>query len=145
MTEKLTGSMEDYLEAIHVLAEQKSKVRVKHIADFLGVSRPSVVSAVSHLHEKGLVEHARYGDVRLTERGGEVAREIYGRHVILRRFLQAFLGLPRLLAERDACRMEHLLDPRTVERIEAFLDYLETSEDSQEWLAGFQRYVDGPQ
>jgi Mn-dependent DtxR family transcriptional regulator len=41
--------------------------------------------------------------------------------------------------------MEHLLDPRTVERIEAFLDYLETSEDSQEWLAGFQRYVDGPQ
>ena len=38
----MTSSLEDYLEAVFVLSNQKDNVRVTDIAEFLGVSKPSV-------------------------------------------------------------------------------------------------------
>ncbi len=142
MVRPLTNSLEDYLEAIYVLDQQKERVRVKHIADFLGVSRPSVVSAVTALGVRGLVQHAPYADVRLTPEGRQRGEAIYGRHVMLRRFLEELLGLPRELAERDACRLEHLLAQQSLERIAAFLTFLEGSPDARRLIARFQAGLD---
>lgn len=138
MVRALTDSLEDYLEAIYVLGQQKDRVRVKHIADFLGVSRPSVVSAVSALGSRDLVHHVPYGDVRLTPEGQQRAAAIYQRHLLLRRFLEELLGLPRDVAERDACRLEHLLAQPSIERIAAFLAFLEGSPDARRLVAEFQ-------
>jgi len=121
MSKKLSGSMEDYLESILVLRERKTKVRVTDIAAFLSVSRPSVVSALALLKEKGLVVQLPYGDVRLTEQGEEEAQEIYGKHVAIRRFLHEFLGVDREIAEEDACRIEHLLHQETIQRMRALV------------------------
>ena len=142
MTLELSGSKEDYLESILILREQKQRVRVTDIARFLGVSRPSVVAAVTYLEDRSFVEHERYGDVRLTPKGERKARGIYARHVAIRRFLHEFLGLDREVAERDACRMEHLLAPETVSRMQKFLEFIESHEGNPPpWLARFRDFA----
>ncbi|MCL6465145.1 MAG: metal-dependent transcriptional regulator [candidate division WOR-3 bacterium] len=117
----LGESLEDYLEAILLLGAQKRPVRVKDIAHFLGVSRPSVVNALNQLKNKGLVRHEHYGDVELTIRGQNYATTIYQRHHLLEQFLHQVLGVSARIAAQDACRLEHALSPETARRLLGFV------------------------
>jgi len=118
---EITSNMEDYLEAIHEIAEQAEdgEARVKDIAGALGVTRPSVVGMLKHLAEHGLVAHDHYGGVGLTAKGAKLARQTAERHGVLRNFLEEVLGLDAEVAEEDACRMEHTLSPETIDRFVA--------------------------
>ncbi len=126
MTEQLElgQSAEDYLEAVFVVAQSGSRVRVTDIADRLAVSKPSVVSALSALEGKGLVRHERYGSVELTARGAVLAQEVYRRHRLLQEFLRDVLGVPDEIAAEDACRMEHVLSPETLERLVRLVEFM---------------------
>ena len=115
-------SAEDYLEAVLVLEHKERLVRVTGLARHLGVSKPSVVSALAGLDSKGLVRHERYGAVELTDAGRQRALETYRRHRLLRGFLEEVLQVTPDTAEKDACRMEHDLSPETVERLLKFVD-----------------------
>ena len=55
----LTTSMEDYLEAISILEEDKKYVRVRDIARHMKVKMPSVTGALKSLTERKLVNHER--------------------------------------------------------------------------------------
>jgi len=114
---RLGRSAEDYLEAVHVAARTGEPVRVTDIARQLGVSKPSVVSALAGLEAQGLVRHERYGVVELTEAGRDAAETVYDRHRLLLEFLRDVLGVPGEVAARDACEIEHVLSPETVERL----------------------------
>lgn len=118
---KLGESGEDYLEAIFILEKKASPVRVKEIARFLGVSRPSVVEALQILKDKGLVKHEYYGGVELTAAGRLQGGLIYKRHIILERFLSEVLGVSTKVAAVDACRLEHSLSEETARRLLGFV------------------------
>jgi DtxR family Mn-dependent transcriptional regulator len=107
----LSASLEDYLEAILGLERVSRVARVSEIAVRLSVSRPSVTGALKHLGTRGLVCHAPYGHVTLTEEGARVAREVERRHVLIRDFLVGVLDIPLDKAETTACRLEHVLEP----------------------------------
>jgi DtxR family Mn-dependent transcriptional regulator len=109
--EALSASLEDYLEAILQLERASRVARVSEIAEQLEVSRPSVTGAMKALASRGLVSHARYGHVTLTEEGSVIAVEVERRHVAIRDFLTGVLGVPAGKAEIAACRMEHVLEP----------------------------------
>jgi DtxR family Mn-dependent transcriptional regulator len=138
----LTESKEDYLEAILVIGSDGKWVRVRDLAKYLKVKMSSVAAAVKSLAEKGLVNHEKYGYIELTEDGLTVAKKIYARHKALYKFLHEFLGLDKAVAFRDACRMEHALDKKTMERVLKFLEFIETSPDPgrPEWLKHFDYY-----
>lgn len=109
--EALTASQEDYLKAI-LQAERSSRVaRVSEIALHLGVSQPSVTGALKNLRGRGLVCHAPYGHVTLTEEGKEIALEVERRHEAIRCFLIDVLSIDEDRAEATACRLEHVLEP----------------------------------
>jgi len=112
---------EDCLEATLVLGREGGPVRVTALASRLGVSKPSVVSALAGLGAKGLVRHEKYGGVELTPRGRRLARETDCRHRLVRTFLSGVLGVSEPTAELDACRIEHNLSPETVSRLVAFV------------------------
>ena len=59
----MTSSLEDYLEAVFILSKQKGNVRLTDIAEFLGVSKPSVNRAIKTLTQNGFLEHITYGDI----------------------------------------------------------------------------------
>lgn len=112
----MTQSLEDYLETVSFLADEGG-VRVTDIAVRLGVSKPSVLSALKALEERGLLEHERYRGVALTQEGARRAMEIRERHTFLTAFLRDVVGVSEETAERDACRMEHVLSDETLARM----------------------------
>ena len=120
MPEKMSQSLEDYLEAIYRLS-LSIEVRVTDIAADLSLSKPSVNRAVNALKEQGYVEHEYYGKITLTETGTEKGKEVYKRHLLLKSFLMTQLGVDRETAETDACRMEHVMSETTVKHL---IDYI---------------------
>ena len=120
-----TASMEDYLEAIAKLAEGKKVVKVKQLSQTLGVKMPSVTSALKKLSQQELVEHERYGHIKLTPEGDEVARDVIYRHEALTRFFAQALGISRETAEEDACKIEHVISSLSMERLAKFVEFME--------------------
>ncbi len=120
-----TASMEDYLEAIAKLGEGRKVVKVKQLSQMLGVKMPSVTSALRKLSGQELVEHEKYGHIKLTPEGDEVARAVIYRHEALTRFFAQALGINREIAEEDACKIEHVISPLSVERLAKFVEFTE--------------------
>ncbi|GMV81295.1 MAG: hypothetical protein AMXMBFR7_24790 [Planctomycetota bacterium] len=121
----LSANMEDYLEAIYCLSEDKGVCRASAVAELLGVKRPSVSKALKRLKAQGLVTHSPYGEVGMTLRGQQLARQQVRIHRVLTRFMTGVLRLPEELAEHDACLIEHAISHETVERLVEFIDHLE--------------------
>lgn len=138
---RLSSQMEDYLEAIYHLCHTQGVARVKAIADRLDVTNPSVVGAIRRLKERNLVIQERYGYVRLTGEGEEIAGAILHRHEVLSKFLEEILGLDRETASRDACRIEHAVSPETVRRLRAVAEFIEREPQiNVDWQKDFKRF-----
>jgi DtxR family Mn-dependent transcriptional regulator len=120
-SERLSERQEDYLEAILRIEQRKSAARATDISRELGVSSSSVTGALQSLAGKGLVNYQPYDLITLTASGRSAARRISRRHRVLRRFLEADLGVEAREAEATACRLEHVLSERVVERLVDFL------------------------
>ncbi|MDR0878507.1 MAG: metal-dependent transcriptional regulator [Treponema sp.] len=114
----MTQSLEDYLEMVSFLSDD-GEVRVTDIASRLAVSKPSVLTALKTLEEQGLLEHERYRTVSLTAKGKIQASEIRDRHSFLTTFLKNVVGVSPETAEKDACKMEHLLSGETLKKMKA--------------------------
>jgi DtxR family Mn-dependent transcriptional regulator len=112
----MTQSLEDYLEMVSFLADD-GEVRVTDIAARLSVSKPSVLTALKVLAEQGLLEHQRYRNVTLTQKGIDRAAEIRRRHHLLTLFLRDVVGVDGDTAEKDACKMEHILSEKTLDKM----------------------------
>ena len=104
---KLHASGEDYLEAILILEQKKGTVRSIDVAEWLGVTKPSVSRAVALLKVGGFL---RVEDnlLYLTDTGREVADKIYERHRFFKRRLMD-AGIDEETAEKEACLIEHSL------------------------------------
>ena len=117
----MTKSLEDYLEEIHVLIQQKGRARVRDVAQDLHVKMPSVVKAITELKKLELVNQEPYGDIELTVKGRKLAANVLGRHKLIKAFLLK-LNVPDEVADKDACLMEHILSATTLDRIRAFVE-----------------------
>ena len=117
---KLTQSLEDYLEMVHMLRLANGLARVKDIAAALSVKMPSVAKAILELKKLGLVTQEPYSGVELTEEGRKAAADVLNRHILLKGFLIR-LGVSEAIADKDACSMEHILSAETLSTIEDFM------------------------
>ena len=111
---KIQESAENYLEAILMIKEHKEIVRSIDIVRVLNFSKPSVSVAMKNLKEAGFVTMDETARIELTAEGEKIATKIYERHVKVSDWLTS-LGVPRDIAEADACRMEHVISEETFE------------------------------
>lgn len=109
-------SSEDYLEAILILSKERKAVRNIDIARQLDFSKPSVSIALKKLKDKGLVDIGADNFITLTEEGKKIAERTYERHLGITKVLVS-LGVERKTAEKDACRMEHVISEETFKAI----------------------------
>lgn len=65
--------------------------------------------------------------ILLTEKGSEIAESIYERHKVLSKYLIS-LGVSEDTAQRDACRMEHVISPETFDIIKKALAEVQKEE-----------------
>ena len=117
---KLSQSLEDYLEMVHMLRLANGIARVKDIAAALSVKMPSVAKAILELKKLGLVTQEPYSGVELTEEGRKAAADVLNRPILLKGFLIR-LGVSEAIADKDACSMEHILSAETLSIIEDFM------------------------
>ena len=113
---KLHASGEDYLETILVLQKKRGMVRSVDVARHMEVSKPSVCHAVATLRDGGFLMMDEDHFLHLTDVGREVAEQIYEKHRFFTERLIA-AGVDPATAERDACRMEHVISQESFERL----------------------------
>lgn len=118
MTMKIQESAENYLETILILSEKNAHVRSIDIATELHFTKPSVSVAMKKLRENDFIRMDSDGFITLTESGMEIASRMYERHRLLSDWL-VYLGVSRETAVEDACRIEHVINQESFEKIRA--------------------------
>src|SRR5438105_6659586 len=96
-----------YLEAIYYMWSEKEPLRSSRLADWLGVSRPTVAVGLRRMSRDGLVQMNGRKEIELTAGGMRSAESIVRRHRIMERWLTDALGLDWVTADAEAARLEH--------------------------------------
>lgn len=112
-------SGEMYLETILVLTKRGGPVRSLDVANEMGYSKPSISRAMGILKNDGYIEIDESGYITLTAEGKKIAKTIYERHVVISELLIS-LGVDKKTAEEDACRIEHVISPKTFRALKKF-------------------------
>lgn len=130
---------EDYLEALAEIIDEKGFAKVKDISELLCISPSSVTEMFQKLKENGYVNYEKYRGVTLTNKGFNIAMRTKKRHETLKDFL-CILGVPDMIANEDACRIEHVVNAETMKRLTKFVSFVQDFEESPRWLNHFKHY-----
>lgn len=114
-----TESSENYLETILILSRKLPVVRSVDIANKLDFKKSSVSIAMKNLREKNYITVTDAGFIYLTDSGRNIAEMIYERHELITSWLVQ-LGVDETTAANDACRIEHVISPKSFEAIKQF-------------------------
>ncbi len=137
----LSASLEDYLEAIFNLAGEFNVAHSKDIAKSLDVSKSSVTGALRVLKEKGLANYKPYDSVTLTKAGQTAAAEVVKKHNILKSFFIKVLGVEADIAQKAACKAEHVLGPRVITKLLCFIEFVtKNSERGYNLASEFEKF-----
>ncbi|WP_458773903.1 metal-dependent transcriptional regulator [Desulforhopalus sp. 52FAK] len=139
----LSASLEDYIEAIYHIIEEKLVARSKEIAARLDVSRASVTEALRALSKKDLINYAPYEAITLTPEGKLVAEDVIFRHEALKKFFIEVLAIDKTIAEEGACKIEHTAPPEIIERMINFTKFMQICPRGGDTLIkGFAEFCD---
>jgi len=119
--EKLTFTMENYLEAIYELSRQGSGARVSDIAERMSVTKASTNSAMSTLAEKGLITNEKYREIFLTPKGYKIAEFTAQKHKVIQEFLINILNVDPGIATEDACAIEHVISSNSISAMQEYM------------------------
>ncbi len=140
MKNMTTESAEDYIETIYQLIQKKGEARTKEVAKELDVKPPSVSEMLQKLDKQGLVNYNKYKSIKLTKKGKEIAKNVFETHKALKNFFKV-IKVPEEIAEQDACKAEHKLNPKTVKQLKKFSKFLkECPKNQPEWINHFESY-----
>ncbi len=117
----LHESGEDYLETIYLLTKKSPFVRSVDVANELNFTKASVSRAMRILREEGMITMADDGQIKLTKSGKARAISIYERHTLITDFFAQELGVNPVTAEKDACKIEHVISEETYLRLRSYM------------------------
>lgn len=115
-----TDRMEDYLEVIYELIQQKGYATTADISKYLNVSSPSVTKMVKKLDENRYLVYEKYRGLSLTTEGIHIAKNMQEKHSLFVEFLK-IIGVDDETAHIDAEGIEHHLHPQTIRKLERFI------------------------
>lgn len=113
---KKDETIQNYLEAIHILSLEKEKVRAIDIVNYMNFSRPTVSVALKQLEDEGYIIINQNNSIELTQKGKEVANAMYERHEFIAQLLIK-LGVSKKQAYEDSCLVEHDLSEESFNAI----------------------------
>lgn len=119
-----TPSMEDHIEIIYQLIEEKGYARVSDIAEALSVLPSSVTKMVQKLDKDGYLIYERYRGLILTPQGQKLGKRLVKRHDLLEQFLR-LIGVEEERIYHDVEGIEHHLSWNSINRIADLVQLLE--------------------
>lgn len=118
---RLSETAGRYLEAIYYIAHEGEVARPGGLAEWLGVSRPTVTVTLQRLARDGWVELAEDRSITLTSGGESAAADLVRRHRILERWLVDVLGLDWAAGDREASLLVGGVSEEVVDRLDQHL------------------------
>ncbi|MBO8170338.1 MAG: transcriptional regulator MntR [Bacillaceae bacterium] len=119
-----TPSMEDYLERIFNLIEEKGYARVSDIAEALEVHPSSVTKMVQKLDKDKYLVYEKYRGLVLTPKGKKMGKRLVDRHTLLEDFLR-IIGVSEDNIYDDVEGIEHHLSWDSITCIEHLVQYFQ--------------------
>ncbi|MEG0471541.1 MAG: transcriptional regulator MntR [Solibacillus sp.] len=119
-----TPSMEDHIEQIYLLIENKGYARVSDIAEALSVLPSSVTKMVQKLDKDGYLIYEKYRGLTLTQKGQKLGKRLVQRHDLLEQFLR-LIGVDEERIYDDVEGIEHHLSWNSIDRIADLVQLLE--------------------
>lgn len=117
--DKLSRSLEDYLEEIYVEVLKQGFAKVTDISLALNVKKASVTSALINLSSKKLINYSPYSSITLTCEGEKLAKKILHKHKVLNEFFRDVLDFDD--AQEFSCGVEHLISDKNLTKISKFI------------------------
>jgi len=133
-------TIEDYVELVYDIQKGKNRVHTNDIAYALNINPASVTEIFQKLSAEGYVSYKKYSGIKLTNKGKNIALKIKKKHKKLKEFL-ILLGIDKNIAEKDACEMEHILHPITMDTVIKFVEVVKKCEVTPFWLERLKEYV----
>lgn len=119
-----TPSMEDYLERIYKLMEEKGYARVSDIAEGLSVHPSSVTKMIQKLDKDNYLIYEKYRGLILTPKGKKMGKRLMERHQLLETFL-TIIGVQCENIYADVEGIEHHLSWDSITCIETLVHYFQ--------------------
>ena len=119
-----TPSMEDHIEQIYLLIDNKGYARVSDIAEALSVLPSSVTKMVQKLDKDGYLIYEKYRGLTLTPKGQKLGKRLVQRHDLLEQFLR-LIGVDEERIYEDVEGIEHHLSWNSIDRIADLVQLLE--------------------
>lgn len=123
-----TPSMEDYIEQIFLLIENKGYARVSDIAEALSVHPSSVTKMVQKLDKDEYLIYEKYRGLVLTSKGTKIGKRLVYRHELLEQFLR-LIGVKEENIYNDVEGIEHHLSWDAIDRIGDLVQYFEEEDN----------------
>ncbi|TVY04434.1 transcriptional regulator MntR [Cohnella terricola] len=117
-----TPSMEDYLERIYRLIDEKGYARVSDIAEGLEVHPSSVTKMIQKLDKDHYLIYEKYRGLVLTSKGKKIGKRLVDRHHLLETFLN-IIGVQEDKIYGDVEGIEHHLSWDFITCIESLVEY----------------------
>jgi DtxR family transcriptional regulator, Mn-dependent transcriptional regulator len=118
-----SSTLDSYLEAVYVLDAEGEVVLASRVADYMGVSRPTVSQTLQRMTSAGYVTSGENKEILLTAEGKVRAEEIVRKHRLLERWLTDQLGLDWADAHVEAGRLEKSISPLVEGRLAELLGH----------------------
>ncbi len=119
-----TPSMEDYIEQIYILIDEKGYARVSDIAEALSVHPSSVTKMVQKLDKDEYLVYEKYRGLILTSKGKKIGKRLVYRHDLLEQLLR-IIGVKEENIYGDVEGIEHHLSWNAIDRIGDLVEYFE--------------------
>lgn len=116
----ITSGLEDYLELIHNTINQNKEIKAIDIANNFKICRSSVSEALIRLADLDLIIYESRKAIKITQKGIEEAQKIARKHRILSNFFTKIIGADEALANKNACKIEHVIDEELIKKIETY-------------------------
>ena len=133
-----TASMEDYLETIYELIQEKGYARVSDIAAALDLQPSSVTRMVQKLDEQRYVVYERYRGLVLTPKGEQIGRQMRRRHRTLEQFLRLIGVEEEEIIQQDVEGIEHHVSLTTMNALRRLVEFMD---EHPQFLRALAEYV----
>ena len=130
--------MEDYIEQIYILIEEKGYARVSDIAENLSVHPSSVTKMVQKLDQEKYLIYEKYRGLVLTPDGKKIGKRLVYRHELLEQMLR-LIGVEEENIYHDVEGIEHHLSWNSIDRIYDLVEYFEELPERVEDLRAIQK------
>jgi Mn-dependent DtxR family transcriptional regulator len=136
-----TPSMEDYLERIYKLIDEKGYARVSDIAEGLEVHPSSVTKMIQKLDKDNYLVYEKYRGLILTPKGQKMGKRLVARHDLLEQFL-TIIGVSEDTIYKDVEGIEHHLSWDSITCIEVLIEYFHRDPKRSEDLMNLRKEMD---